>query len=71
MLTFYVPHGTTLERITAAEPPPGVIWCDLISPTPEEDRTVERALGVDIPTREEMQEIEPSSRLYVETARAS
>jgi magnesium transporter len=43
-----------------------VIWCDLVSPTPEEDRTVERVLGVAVPTREEMQEIEVSSRLYVE-----
>lgn len=67
MLTFYVPQGTTLERVAAsAEPPQRVIWCDLISPTPEEDRIVERVLGVAVPTREEMQEIEVSSRLYVE-----
>ncbi|MBN8955797.1 MAG: magnesium transporter CorA family protein [Rhizobiales bacterium] len=66
-MTFYVPHGTTLERVaSSAEPPQGVIWCDLVSPTPEEDRTVERVLGVAVPTREEMQEIEVSSRLYVE-----
>ncbi|MGE3994875.1 MAG: magnesium transporter CorA family protein, partial [Variibacter sp.] len=42
------------------------IWCDHLSPTPDDARTVERILGVAVPTREEMQEIEVSSRLYVE-----
>ncbi|HEX6143285.1 MAG TPA: magnesium transporter CorA family protein, partial [Geminicoccaceae bacterium] len=32
----------------------------------EEERAVESALGVNVPTREEMTEIEPSSRLYEE-----
>ena len=32
----------------------------------EEDKLVERLLGIAVPTREEMQEIEVSSRLYVE-----
>src|SRR6185437_11589630 len=31
-----------------------------------EDKLIERALGIAVPTREEMQEIEVSSRLYVE-----
>src|SRR4029077_20679990 len=31
-----------------------------------EDKQVERALGIAVPTREEMQEIEVTSRLYVE-----
>ena len=35
-------------------------------PTPGEDKLVERLLGIAVPTREEMQEIEVSSRLYVE-----
>src|SRR5690606_18935125 len=29
-------------------------------------RTVEQAVGIAVPTREEMAEIEPSSRLYIE-----
>jgi magnesium transporter len=67
MLNFYIAQGNTLERVPPSEhPPAGVIWCDLLSPTPDEDRTVERILGVAVPTREEMQEIEVSSRLYVE-----
>lgn len=69
MLSVYVPHGASLERITAdsGEPPPETaVWIDLISPTPQEDKLVERMLGIGVPTREEMQEIEVSSRLYVE-----
>lgn len=45
---------------------PSVIWIDLLTPTPQEDRAVERALGLSIPTRAEMAELEASSRLYRE-----
>jgi magnesium transporter len=41
-------------------------WIDLISPSTEEDKQVESALGLSIPTREDMQEIELSARLYTE-----
>lgn len=41
-------------------------WIDLYAPTPEEEASVERELGVDVPTREEMREIEESSRIYSE-----
>jgi magnesium transporter len=41
-------------------------WIDLVSPTLEEERAVQEALGLEIPTREEMSEIESSSRLYKE-----
>ena len=47
-------------------PDPSVIWIDQIAPTPEEDRAVERVLGLAVPTREEMAELEASSRLYRE-----
>lgn len=43
-----------------------VVWADLLSPTREEEAAIESWLGVAIPTREEMEEIEISSRLYVE-----
>ena len=43
----------------------GVQWIDLLNPTREEERLAEAALGQNIPTRQEMVEIEPSSRLYV------
>ena len=42
------------------------VWIDLVEPTPEEERHLEAALGIEIPTREEMQAIELSSRLYEE-----
>lgn len=44
--------------------PPDVLWIDLLNPTPEEERLAEKALGQNIPTRAELSEIEPSSRLY-------
>jgi magnesium transporter len=47
-------------------PPGRVPWIDLLNPTPAEDRYVEKHLGLSIPTREEMQEIEVSARLYNE-----
>jgi len=44
--------------------PDGATWIDLEEPTDEEERLVERCLGLDIPTQDEMAQIEPSSRLY-------
>ncbi|MBS3650880.1 magnesium transporter CorA family protein [Pseudaminobacter sp. 19-2017] len=44
----------------------GAVWVDLLSPSKEEEQTAERWLGMGIPTREEMEEIETSSRLYAE-----
>ena len=69
MLWVYVPRGTSLERIPVtsdADVPESAVWFDLVNPTPEEDKTVERKVGIAVPTREEMQEIEVTSRLYVE-----
>ena len=42
------------------------VWYSLTDPTREEDKFVESCLGIDIPTRREMQDIEPSARLYSE-----
>ena len=69
MLSAYLPRGTSLERqvIEEAGPvPEGAVWFDLVTPSQAEDKLLERALGIAVPTREEMQEIEVSSRLYVE-----
>ena len=69
MLWVYVPRGTSLERIPVtsdADVPESAVWFDLVNPTPQEDKTVERKVGIAVPTREEMQEIEVTSRLYVE-----
>jgi magnesium transporter len=48
-----------LERI-----PDDAAWIDLEEPTNEEERLVERCIHVNVPTQDEMSEIEPSSRLY-------
>jgi magnesium transporter len=69
MLSVYIPRGTVLERETVDEAgpiPEGAVWFDLVTPTMGEDKLLEATLGIAIPTREEMQEIEISSRLYVE-----
>jgi magnesium transporter len=44
--------------------PDEATWIDLEEPTREEEKLVERCIKVDVPTRAEMAEIEPSSRLY-------
>lgn len=69
MLSVYVPHGACLDRIVVApggQIPDNAIWFDLNQPTGQEDKLVESAIGISVPTREEMQEIEVTSRLYVE-----
>jgi magnesium transporter len=69
MLSVYVPHGGSLERHVVesnAALPDEAVWIDLTGPAQGEDKLVERFLGIAVPTREEMQEIEVSSRLYVE-----
>ena len=69
MLSVYVPQGSSLERIPVAsrdQVPDSAVWFDLIQPTQLEDKLVESVVGISVPTREEMQEIEVTSRLYVE-----
>jgi magnesium transporter len=46
--------------------PADALWIDLVEPTRAEDRLVEAHLGISIPTREEMADIEPSEILYRE-----
>jgi magnesium transporter len=56
-----------LERIGSDLPVPAdVLWIDLHNPSRDEECTVEALLGLEIPTRQEMAEIEESSRLYEE-----
>lgn len=43
-----------------------IVWADMFTPTKDEEAMIEQWLGVGVPTREEMEEIEISSRLYVE-----
>lgn len=58
------------EIINAAEPRQALeadsLWLDLINPDLAEEALVEKLLGIPLPTREDLKDIEPSSRLYVE-----
>jgi magnesium transporter len=69
VITFYAPGkpGVTLSsKAQCAALTAEAVWIDLLEPSNEEEETLEAALGIDIPTREEMQAIELSSRLYEE-----
>jgi magnesium transporter len=69
MLWVYVPRGTSLDRVPVAsqqDVPESSVWFDLVNPNLQEDKLVEQKVGIGVPTREEMQEIEVTSRLYVE-----
>jgi magnesium transporter len=68
VLNCFVPGGQGLDRL---DPPPAdipeqCVWVDLLEPTLAEERAVERLLKIDVPSREEMREIETSNRLYEE-----
>lgn len=45
---------------------PGFVWIDLENPSREEEMRLEALTGLNLPTAEEMRDIEPSSRLYAE-----
>eukprot|EP01031_Cornospumella_fuschlensis_P006762 gene6762-8411_t len=69
MLTTYtVENGHLAVRDHAREPEAlrRAVWIDLLQPSLEEEHAVQAALGIEVPTREEVQEIESSSRLYRE-----
>src|SRR6266576_38838 len=69
MLSVFVPSETSLKKVAPADLvalPENAVWIDLVKPTPAEDHAVERLAGIAVPTREDMQEIEISSRLYIE-----
>jgi magnesium transporter len=69
MLSVYVASEGSLKKVElagAAVLPESAVWIDMVKPTAEEDRAVERLAGIAVPTREDMQEIEISSRLYIE-----
>ena len=44
---------------------PSAVWIDVVAPTPEEERTIEDALGIGIPTRAEAGGLQISDRLAV------
>jgi magnesium transporter len=66
MLRAYGPDcdGCEIDAATGAIAP-GATWMDLELPTRAEEQLVEAVIGHNVPTQEELAEIEPSSRLFV------
>lgn len=69
MFTIYqLSTGKTLtdEEYLQSERDEELLWVDLFQPTTTEIELWNERLGLDLPTRPEMEEIESTSRLYVE-----
>ncbi|HTQ14034.1 MAG TPA: magnesium/cobalt transporter CorA [Rhizomicrobium sp.] len=69
MLRTFQPQDGVLKPASVAEDgniPEAALWLDLLDPTAGERRMVDRFLGMELPTRADMEEIEVSSRLYEE-----
>lgn len=67
MITAWRSRNQRLERLELDDRAlAGALWIDLENPTEAEEDAVEAALGIGIPTHEDMQEIEISSRIYRE-----
>lgn len=69
MITGYCSNGDTVTLSVGDEPVtlrPDIIWVDLVEPSKAEDLMMEQLLGISIPTRDDLKDIEPSSRLYTE-----
>ena len=65
MITAYATRGARLEKLDLSKRHLSeALWIDLEVPTDAEEDAVEAVLALDIPTREDMQEIEVSSRIY-------
>ena len=60
MLTLHPISSTTDDGAPSLE---GAVWIDLLSPTEEEVEAVRKATGLEPPTREQLSEVESSSRL--------
>ena len=65
MLRAYGPNcdGSVIEAGKGQLIPDDATWIDLEEPTHAEDKLVEQCIKVQVPTRQDMSEIEPSSRL--------
>ena len=66
MLTLYhsrAGRGEPPADLASASLPANVVWLDLLNPVPDETAFVARTTGLDVPTIDELSEIESSSRL--------
>ncbi len=58
--------GEVVTDFTTTSIPDGVMWVDLLAPTAEEIAFIEKIASLQLPTYDDLIEIESSSRLYVE-----
>ena len=65
MLFAYRESAGHLEQLAVSDPLQDAIWIDLYRPMPAQVQAV-ASLGVEVPTLEDMEEIEISNRLYRE-----
>jgi magnesium transporter len=69
MITAYVRNNGMLSAsviLDGQSLPENTLWVDLLAPSRQEEAILERELALQLPSREEMSEIEISSRLYQE-----
>lgn len=64
MMTLYGVRAGAIVRLDEGAALHESVWIDLCEPTREEEAAVEALIGAEVPTRQEMTEIEESSRLY-------
>ncbi|MEP7043039.1 MAG: CorA family divalent cation transporter [Dokdonella sp.] len=63
MLSCHGIDGKTLTPAADADLPAGCIWFDLLDPSEDETRRVERASGLKLPSQEQIRAVEMSSRV--------
>ncbi len=69
-LFIHLTDGSVIEdSALGAGIPENALWIDVLDPAGDERARIEEALGFSLPTRQEMHEIEHSSRLYLRDGR--
>ena len=66
MLNAYDWRADRLVRLDTTVDHGPACWIDLVSPSADEVAALEALTGIDIPSRDEMDDVEPSARLYAE-----
>ncbi|MFU8779191.1 MAG: magnesium transporter, partial [Roseovarius sp.] len=65
MILYYAKDSDGLRQVPRLDDAP-VLWIDMVTPSPQELEQMSRQFGLDLPSREDQEEIEQSSRLYLE-----
>lgn len=68
MITYHYLQEGVLRTVTSDEVaiiPKDTVWIDLLHPTQDEEHFIEDSLDIEVPSPEEMSEIEDSSRFFV------